>query len=372
MLQDPKATTENRALSRFSHHKLIQGEVLKYRSQNIYWDLQIPVLLERSKDKRRRINKKLAEKEAELLTGRNKTRKVEANGEEGGEDSSSDLSDLEENGEEDANSSGDEDILDTSLDTDNVVGVTDDLDSILTKTKQKIKTPALIKPTVSNKKLIPQQKKQLSTISKPLHQYTEISKTEGTVRVQHLKDLTDLDNTESIKSEVFNTVTVKDLSNSGLKPRPKSSFFVGGVDEIVEEPPQERRAFDNKKRGKSDFQKNTRQSHNESSEFKPLFRKGKLVNKAPKSFNKGSRPSQRGGNQNNGRFQTQGGANSNLTPLGDRSREGKGDTIPKKQPASSTTTQSEKLHPSWEAKKRQQQQPALAAFKGKKTKFDDD
>ncbi|OXA64615.1 serum response factor-binding protein 1 isoform X2 [Folsomia candida] len=375
VLQNPQSSTQDRALSRFSHHKLIQTEVSKYKTHNPYWELQIPVLLERSKDKRRRINKKLTEREAEREAGKNKNKNPNTIG--GESLSSNNETDEESERNLDINDSDSEESVDQEESERE-----DKASKVNIKTEKKSSKPNPSKKTnpvsaTEHNKVVKNNKKSTKSVEKPNNKKPpvperNISKSVGTLKVQHLKDLTDLENSETFKpTEV--KLTVDDLSHVP-KLRIKSSFFVGGVDEAVEEPHEQQDL--EKKRGSSDFQKN--RQHNSSSEFKPVFKKGKLVNRpAAQGFKGGARnpPSARGKNtryfDSKGRGGSDGG-DSNLTPLGNRSDFKKNDRLPHAilNQKVATAEQSEKLHPSWEAKKRQQ--PILSAFKGKKTKFDND
>ncbi len=168
-----------------------------------------------------------------------------------------------------------------------------------------------------------------------------------------------------------------DITQAPKVKKPKSGFFVGGVDEPEEEEDNSRRnAFQNSAPFDRSQNYNNGQGQNQS---KPIYKKGKLISKPPprgnnpRSQGRDFNPQQNRKGQerpfgNNSRF------GGNAEPLGAKKpRFSSEDTFERSSisAATTSTTPAEKLHPSWEAKKKQQQ-ISLTEFKGKKIVFGDD
>ena len=210
VLQNTQSTPEDRARSRLIHHTAVQNLVKKYRDSNPHWRLQIPVLLEKNPQKLKKAQKKQEEKLA-------RRRKIA--------------------GERDQATGG---LSDSDSQT--------PAPEVETEKKENVPTeePVTSEPIVeAEKKNLKQTKgKKLMEVSpteekpKPKTKVDEIlsavtlrkqvseeklNKTKGTVKVQLLKSLDDLEfdtkvELEESKSEEKHTV------------KPKSSFFLGGVD----------------------------------------------------------------------------------------------------------------------------------------------
>jgi hypothetical protein len=378
-LQNPKSSIEDRALSRFSHQSFIQLEVNKYREKNPHWKLQIPVLLEKSKEKRKQIDKKLKEREAAKLAKKEpNTKKAAQELEVIQKDSSSSATEDEESDEEGEQSSSSE-----VEDKKKKLDIPDDDDKVqLPRTVVVQKSLSLLEKTPLEKQpkkkasLLAKTNKPPAVVVKP-----QLEKSKGTIRVQVLHNLSDIEQESIIIPSAPQPTDIKLTAEDPDKvsrKRPKSSFFVGGVDE--EEEPEDQERPPQQRQRQRQFQSSSSFS-GPPAEFKPIFRKGKLVNKGPKRFTQSQpqdrrRPKERYFDSSSEQF----GGSSNLTPLGDNKKEGNNN---KKQfvkssskslfsnPAAANSEHSsgDKLHPSWEAKKRQQ--ISLSSFKGKKITFDD-
>jgi hypothetical protein len=372
-LQNPKSSIEDRALSRFSHQSFIQLEVNKYREKNPHWKLQIPVLLEKSKEKRKQIDKKLKEREAAKLAKKEpNTKKAAEELEVIQKDSSSEDEESDEEGESSS----------SEVEEKKKVDIADDDDKVqLPRTVVVQKSLSLLEKTPLEKQ--PKKKASLLAKAKPpaVVVKPQLEKSKGTIRVQVLHNLSDIEQESIIIPSAPQPTDIKLTAEDPDKvsrKRPKSSFFVGGVDEEEEPEDQERRHQPQRQR---QFQSSSSFS-GPPAEFKPIFRKGKLVNKGPKRFTKSQpqdrrRPKERYFDSSSEQF----GGSSNLTPLGDNKKEGNNNKTKQfvkssksllSNPAAANSEHSsggDKLHPSWEAKKRQQ--ISLSSFKGKKITFDD-
>ena len=207
-LQSPESSAESRALARLANHSGIKAAVEVYRDRNPHWVLQIPVLLEKSKAKQKLSDKK-AEKKAKPV-------------------------------QEEVPSA---EIISES-----------DCDS------KKVESPIPEKP----KKPVPISKKTPKPTKKTPTPITSFGKVEGTVKIQVLKDLADLESESSPKKSKTDFVS----DDFVQKKRPKSSFFIGGVDEPVKDKVGK---YTELPQNQSSFNK---PQHTDS---KPIFRKGKLV-----------------------------------------------------------------------------------------------
>jgi len=217
VLQDLETPIKSRALARISHHPVVQTHVQKYRDPNPHWALQIPVLLEKSKEKQKKTLKKLEKKEKLKSDGKS---------EQGIEESSSNPK---------TDSSGEDD------DTSSVP----------------------VKPTTKKVKVKPP---------------TTLDKIEGTIKVKVLKDLAELETESETRKRKLRSASAKpgvdaigieSTPGDGIptQKRPRSSFFVGGVDAPI-----------TSLKESSTVQK-PRLPKGQYAEPKPVFRKGKLISK---------------------------------------------------------------------------------------------
>ncbi|CAL8072754.1 unnamed protein product [Orchesella dallaii] len=241
VLGNPSASSEEKAVARLSHHPLIQKDVKKYRNSNPNWDVQISVLLEMTKQKK-------PKKDEPTTTFPNNVISDVANAVKTNEEIKSEVDeDLAIKTESQSDSQSNE----SSDDSDEA----DETPAVKSKpTKQTLSAP---KVDSGSKKLIIQRKPTM-----PL-----CDKSTGTVKVKFLKDLAELEDSTETFTASSGTLRV-DVTKAPVIKRPKSAFFVGGIDEPKEESPQ-------------DFQQKPTFTRNPNAPSKPVFRKGKLISKPP-------------------------------------------------------------------------------------------
>lgn len=384
VLNDLRSSSEERVLARLSHHPVIVKYVKQYRDPNPNWDKQIPVLLQMTREKRGKKKENpgaLGETPFVLKKTEKKAvvKEEDTDEDSGGEDNSEeeDDHDIEENDKAGSSDVDEDESEDDVEEEDNEEEEeAEDIELPIkqsvaaNKSKQSKAKPVLKKAegkpnTVKN--LPVNNDKKSSASQNPL-----INKSEGTVKVQFLTDLNELEEEDKAPVKI-------DITQAPKVKKPKSGFFVGGVDEPEEEGDREK---GNPRR--KDFQNsvpfNKNQNYNngqEQNQFKPIYKKGKLISKPPpRSQGRDFNPQQNRRGQerpfgNNSRF------GGNAEPLGvkkPRFSSGAQEDIverPSISGATTSATSAEKLHPSWEAKKKQQQ-ISLTEFKGKKIVFGDD
>lgn len=302
---------KDRAFAKLMFNSVIQEDVLKYRKNNPNWDLQIPLLLAKTKKK---------------STGQNLG------------SSASPLPGTGVNIVEPTNAANNTNGKPTETKAKKVRKPTTGSNSEPIKPRKKpgedVQSDTSDVPNIPDLPVRPRVKKPVSHFS--------IDKSVGSIQVKYLKDLDDLEQLENKESEVK-------VSKPTSERKPKSSFFVGGVDEEKSED------SDCQFQEKEEIRHQRPQKSRDNRDSKPIFRKGKLVNKP---FKKGQ--------PNFTRNQDPKSRNPNYAI-----------TYPPKTPKSTgnfNTTKvdlapAEKLHPSWEAKRKQQ--TIVPKFQGTKIKFDD-
>ncbi|CAG7730519.1 unnamed protein product [Allacma fusca] len=316
VLQNPNSTAEDRALVRLASHPSVNAQVTKYRDANPHWRLQIPVLLEKTPQKL-----KIAEKKAVEKQNRKKVQKPKPV------------------------------LKEESLaleSTDNITDGDEEIDSNSENkiTKVEVELPKESKGTVTRAKVAP---KKPAVKSEPKKEpkavdINKLNKLQGTVKVQVIKDWSEFETSSPVVSSFTPEVPAK---------KPRSSFFLGGEDEPEDltkievndskpNVPFERRGGRNSNNKFQKPGKNSWGSADDNHNLKWKMPKESVTDSVPDFDNK-------------------------RKPARKERKESKNFKAAETKPEAPVS--SEKLHPSWEAKKRQS--IAITAFQGKKITFDD-